>query len=916
MTCGSPLEVKKNPITTAEFANRKMAVFDLDMTLLDNRQRFTDAVRAGIVNKDGSPKHKGSWKKRGEFLYQPNRLAKDKLMPNAMNLIEHLMEDGYVIAYCTARPIMYYEVTKDQLEDKGLPLFQDSTGSDLLFCKRSVGQKTPLYKADVVRKLQAQYDVRLFFDDKPENLSAALKVGVPGVYQTIGEYYGMIKGVKKNPHPTFIDEKGFPKYDPDAEPYASAASHIDDPSGMGREMLRIGKNPKGMSKAEIKAKHPPGTSQAHIDKMKELMDQGMEFGPAHNEAERLGFKAMSNPHNCGCGQNPCITFGTMPRSNPIKRGRDGKGPYMRWGDKGKKYHYKAGNKSSREKARKKAHMQASAAFAGGYRGKYNPGNAMKVKDILIDEGGASGLKPLMKAFPKGTSEKKAREMLKTVPDVYLHPAGDYILMNPGHIGAIPDGIVGKHCILELYDCDPKILDDEKLLRKTLTSAAKGANMELLDFVSHEFEPKGVTALALLGESHISIHTWPELEYAMVDVLTCGEKSRPVKACDIICKGLRAKNHTLKFFMRETPAYREMVLQNPEEYSEDYMVPRDIDKLGKAADSMEATYHEGIEVPEWWKSKLSVTADKADNLSDALGYVADNPSHVLKIYSGEPKSKFVNKGAIFAEVQIGRNVGADVGEVVQSIYRGLVGGRTSLAERRMAMAVASMQKELSDRAEAVGGNAIANLRVDYEIVQGTATLTILAHADAIKMPRKPKSNPPDALGIGRLKPKTYTEEEIASAIELENQKAVLEMQLAIAERDLGILRAELEEEEYRKEMADDPRSNPPKSKVEKGKELYKHMNGKAPAKTETKVIDIGDVWYQVGEGGCWSIGYMSGKETGSSNQKYVHNFNEETKNGDFPKLYATIPDKGKPMLIITGGTWKIKTDEEGVAWIYD
>ena len=50
-----------------------------------------------------------------------------------------------------------------------------------------------------------------------------------------------------------------------------------------------------MSKAQIKAKHPPGTSQGHIDKMKELMDQGMEFGPAHDEAERLGFKAKPNP---------------------------------------------------------------------------------------------------------------------------------------------------------------------------------------------------------------------------------------------------------------------------------------------------------------------------------------------------------------------------------------------------------------------------------------------------------------------------------------------------------------------------------------------------------------------------------------------------------------------------------------------
>jgi uncharacterized protein YbjQ (UPF0145 family) len=212
------------------------------------------------------------------------------------------------------------------------------------------------------------------------------------------------------------------------------------------------------------------------------------------------------------------------------------------------------------------------------------------------------------------------------------------------------------------------------------------------------------------------------------------------------------------------------------------------------------------------------------------------------------------GVVFAEVQIGRNIAKDVGEVVQSVYRGLIGGRTSMAERRMAMAIASMQKELSDRATDAGGNAIANLKVDYEIVQGTATLTIIAHADAIKMARKPKSNP--------------------------------------------------------------PRSNPPKSKVEKGKELYKHMNGKTPERTETKTIDIGDVWYQVGEGGCWEIGYMSGKETGSSSQKYRHTFNEETKNGDFPKLYATSPDKGKPMLIITGGTWKIKTDEDGVAWIYD
>ena len=64
-----------------------------------------------------------------------------------------------------------------------------------------------------------------------------------------------------------------------------------------------------------------------------------------------------------------------------------------------------------------------------------------------------------------------------------------------------------------------------------------------------------------------------------------------------------------------------------------------------------------------------------------------------------------------------------------------------------------------------------------------------------------------------------------------------------------------------------RKNPGHSKkVEKGKKLYKHMNGKEPEKIEKKKIDMGDVWYQVGEGGCWQIGYMSGKETGNANQK--------------------------------------------------
>ena len=73
--------------------------------------------------------------------------------------------------------------------------------------------------------------------------------------------------------------------------------------------------------------------------------------------------------------------------------------------------------------------------------------------------------------------------------------------------------VGKHCILELYDCDCARLDDETFLRFAITNAAVRAGATLLHLITHHFQPHGVTGLALLAESHISIHTWPESGYA-------------------------------------------------------------------------------------------------------------------------------------------------------------------------------------------------------------------------------------------------------------------------------------------------------------------------------------------------------------------------------------------------------------------
>ena len=112
---------------------------------------------------------------------------------------------------------------------------------------------------------------------------------------------------------------------------------------------------------------------------------------------------------------------------------------------------------------------------------------------------------------------------------------------------------GRHCILELYQCDNAKLNDEAFIRTTITSSAKIAGATLINLVTHSFKPQGVTGLALLAESHISIHTWPEIGYAAIDVFTCGDHTMPEKACKLLFQDLLAKNFSFKNIPREIPA---------------------------------------------------------------------------------------------------------------------------------------------------------------------------------------------------------------------------------------------------------------------------------------------------------------------------------------------------------------------------
>ncbi len=111
----------------------------------------------------------------------------------------------------------------------------------------------------------------------------------------------------------------------------------------------------------------------------------------------------------------------------------------------------------------------------------------------------------------------------------------------------------KHLLLELYRCDCEKLNDESFLRCILNRAAKLANATVLNLISNKFKPQGVTAIALLAESHISIHTWPESNYSAVDIFTCGKNMMPELASQYLIKSLMAKEHSLRLIERKPPS---------------------------------------------------------------------------------------------------------------------------------------------------------------------------------------------------------------------------------------------------------------------------------------------------------------------------------------------------------------------------
>ena len=105
-------------------------------------------------------------------------------------------------------------------------------------------------------------------------------------------------------------------------------------------------------------------------------------------------------------------------------------------------------------------------------------------------------------------------------------------------------VLGRHFIVEYYECDKDIINDVHQVETLMLEAAKEAKATIIKSVFHPFFPHGTSGVVVISESHLTIHTWPEHGYAAVDVFTCGEEADPEKACAYLREKFHSKRHTI------------------------------------------------------------------------------------------------------------------------------------------------------------------------------------------------------------------------------------------------------------------------------------------------------------------------------------------------------------------------------------
>ncbi|GAA4297116.1 polyamine aminopropyltransferase [Nibribacter koreensis] len=101
--------------------------------------------------------------------------------------------------------------------------------------------------------------------------------------------------------------------------------------------------------------------------------------------------------------------------------------------------------------------------------------------------------------------------------------------------------LGRHILVEFYNCSPELMNDVVHIENSMVEAAETAGATVINSTFHHFSPYGVSGVVVIQESHLAIHTWPEYGYAAVDLFTCGETVDPWVSYDFLQKAFKASH---------------------------------------------------------------------------------------------------------------------------------------------------------------------------------------------------------------------------------------------------------------------------------------------------------------------------------------------------------------------------------------
>ncbi len=111
--------------------------------------------------------------------------------------------------------------------------------------------------------------------------------------------------------------------------------------------------------------------------------------------------------------------------------------------------------------------------------------------------------------------------------------------------------LGKHIILEFYECPRECIQDSRKVEEAFMEAARVSRANIVKTVFHYFNPHGVSGVVVIAESHFSIHTWPEHGYCAIDLFTCSEDLDLKKAIEVLKERLKPKYVSAFEFKRGT-----------------------------------------------------------------------------------------------------------------------------------------------------------------------------------------------------------------------------------------------------------------------------------------------------------------------------------------------------------------------------